>query len=164
MSKAYGMPGVRVGWIATRDRALLQRLERAKHYTSICNSGPSEFLSTIALRNANAITARNRSILAENLPAFTAMMERCADFIEWSAPDGSCITFPRYLGADGVEAFAESLVQERSAVVLPSSIFRSQLMEIPNDRFRIGFGRKHPAEGWAEFEAHVASRRSMSIA
>jgi aspartate/methionine/tyrosine aminotransferase len=44
MSKAYGLPGLRIGWIACRDRELLGRLERAKHYTSLCNSAPSAVL------------------------------------------------------------------------------------------------------------------------
>ena len=39
-SKSYGLPGLRVGWLACRDRALLERLEKRKHYTSICNAGP----------------------------------------------------------------------------------------------------------------------------
>ncbi len=52
MSKAYGLPGLRIGWIACRDRALLQRMEGMKHYLSICNSRPSEVLATIALEIA----------------------------------------------------------------------------------------------------------------
>jgi aspartate/methionine/tyrosine aminotransferase len=159
MSKAYGMPGLRIGWIAAQDRALLQRFERAKHYTTICSSGPSEFLATIALRNAEAIAKRNRDIMRANLPALQATMERCAGIVEWTAPDGGCVMFPRYLGADGIEAFAESLVQERSAVILPASIYKSQLLEIPNDRFRLGMGRANPEAGWAELEAHLLSRK-----
>lgn len=72
MSKAYGLPGLRIGWLACHDRALLERLERRKHYTSICNSGPSEHLATIALRAADRIRARNRDIVAANLPVFDA--------------------------------------------------------------------------------------------
>ncbi|MEM9106477.1 MAG: pyridoxal phosphate-dependent aminotransferase, partial [Pseudomonadota bacterium] len=45
MSKAYGLPGLRIGWIACQDTALLSRMERMKHYLSICNSGPSEQLA-----------------------------------------------------------------------------------------------------------------------
>ena len=50
MSKSYGLPGLRIGWLATRDRALLARLETRKHYTSICSAGPSELIATAALR------------------------------------------------------------------------------------------------------------------
>ena len=42
------------GWLACRDRALLERLEKRKHYTSICNAGPAEYLAAVALRNREA--------------------------------------------------------------------------------------------------------------
>jgi len=50
MSKAYGLPGLRIGWMATSDHDLLNRIEKYKHYLSICNSGPSEALTLIALK------------------------------------------------------------------------------------------------------------------
>ena len=159
MSKAYGMPGLRIGWLASRNHDALAKLERCKHYTTICNAGPSEFLATLALQHADAIAGRNAQIMRDNLPLFAAMMDRCAHIVEWNAPDGGCVLFPRYLGADGVEAFAQSLVEERSAVVLPASIYRSELLEIPNDRFRVGIGRVNPQAGWAELEAHLQSKK-----
>jgi aspartate/methionine/tyrosine aminotransferase len=159
MSKAYGLPGLRIGWIASKDVALLERLERAKHYTTICNAGPSEFLATIALRNQVAIRHRNKGIIADNLNALDALFASNRDLIEWYRPDGGCVSFPRYTGDDGVEAFCQSLVDERSAVLLPSSIFRSALVEVPADRFRIGAGRLHQHDGWAELDAHLAARR-----
>ena len=42
MSKAYAMAGLRIGWIATRDRALLDRAARFKDYTTLCPPAPSE--------------------------------------------------------------------------------------------------------------------------
>lgn len=162
MSKAYGMPGLRIGWVACRDRELLGTLERAKHYTTICNAGPSEVLATIALRHCESITARNRAIMIENLPRMAEMFDRCRDVVEWSPPDGGCVSFPRYLGSDGVEAFCQSLVDDRSAVLLPSSIYASRLVEVPHDRFRIGMGRRDPAAGWAVLEEHLRERHVSS--
>jgi aspartate/methionine/tyrosine aminotransferase len=159
MSKAYGLPGLRIGWIACRDRAVLAKLERAKHYTSICNAGPSEFLATLALRHGDEIRARNQNLITANLVVLEQMLRKHTDLIEWWRPQGSCVGFPRYLGSEGVEAFCESLVTERSAVLLPSSIYRSQLCEVPDDRFRIGFGRKGLEEGWAQLDAHLEARR-----
>ena len=66
MSKSYGLPGLRIGWVACRDRALLSTVERHKHYTTICNAGPSEFLASVALRAGERIQARNREIVAAN--------------------------------------------------------------------------------------------------
>ena len=55
---------------------MLDRLERAKHYTSICNSAPSEVLALIALRAGEQILRRNRAIVAENVEVFTAFFDR----------------------------------------------------------------------------------------
>jgi aminotransferase class I and II len=98
MSKAYGLPGLRIGWIACRDHQVLCRLERAKHYTSICNSAPSEVLALIALRARETILTRNRQIVARNLSAFGTFFARFPDPFEWAPPDGGCVAFPRYLG------------------------------------------------------------------
>jgi aspartate/methionine/tyrosine aminotransferase len=158
MSKAYGLPGLRIGWLVSRNRSALERLERCKHYTSICSAGPSEFLAEIALLNGEQIRKRNAQIIRSNYRELCGVLEQSGGLIEGYAPDGGCVLFPRYTGRDGIEAFAESLVTERSAVILPASIYRSQLCEIPNDRFRLGIGRANPTEGWAQLSAHLAER------
>lgn len=144
MSKSYGLPGLRIGWLATRDRDLLERLERRKHYTSICNATPSEALATLALRNGAAIQGRNRGIVAGNIAAFEAFFAAHPDRLEWQAPVGGAVSFPRYLGDDGVESFCTELVEQEGVVLLPASIYRSDLGPVPTDRFRIGVGRRDP--------------------
>lgn len=143
-SKSYGLAGLRVGWLASRDRELLARLERRKHYTSISNSGPAEFLATLALRHGEAIQARNREIVRSNLPLFDALFARWPEIVDWERPQGGCICFPRYGGADGVEAFCRSLVEETGVLLAPASLFRSSLADTPTDRFRVGVGRSNP--------------------
>jgi aspartate/methionine/tyrosine aminotransferase len=143
-SKSYGLAGLRVGWIASRDRALLSRLERRKHYTSISNSGPGEFLTTLALRHGEAIQARNRAIIRRNLPLFDAFFARWTELFDWERPRGGCICFPRYRGADGVEAFCRDLVEQAGVLFAPASLFGSDLANTPTDRFRVGVGRSNP--------------------
>ncbi len=143
-SKSYGLAGLRVGWLATRDRALLARLERRKHYTSISNSGPGEFLAALALRHGEAIQARNREIVRGNLLLFDAFFARWAELFDWERPQGGCICFPRYRGADGVEAFCQDLVERAGVLLAPASLFRSSLADSPTDRFRVGVGRSNP--------------------
>ena len=143
-SKSYGLAGLRVGWLASRDRALLARLERRKHYTSISNSGPGEFLATLALRHGEAIQARNRGIVRGNLPLFDAFFARWTELFEWERPQGGCICFPRYTGTDGVEAFCRDLVEQAGVLFAPASLFRSSLADTPTDRFRVGVGRSNP--------------------
>jgi aspartate/methionine/tyrosine aminotransferase len=154
MSKAYGLPGLRIGWIACRDHAVLDKLERAKHYTSICNSAPSEVLALIGLRARDQLLDRNRRIVAENVPLFTEFFGRYPELFEFTPPDGGCVCFPRYLGPDGVEAMCADLVEQAGVLLLPSSIYRSELTETPADRFRVGLGRRDPSEAlaaWADW-------------
>jgi aspartate/methionine/tyrosine aminotransferase len=156
MSKAYGMPGLRIGWIAARERGLLQRMERIKHYLSICNASPSEVLAGIALSARETIVARNRALATRNVAMLTAFFAEFPDRFEWYVPDGGVIGFPRYLGAEGVEAFAAALVEEAGVLVLPAGVYRSALMPTPADRFRIGYGRDQLAEGLAAFRAFLS--------
>jgi aspartate/methionine/tyrosine aminotransferase len=149
MSKAYGLPGLRIGWIACRDHAVLARLERAKDYTTICNSAPSEVLALIALRARDRVLARTRQIVAANLPAFDEFFARFPDLFAWQRPQGGCVSFPRYLGPDGVEAMCANVLRDAGVLLLPASIFRSRLTPVPADRFRVGLGRSDPEEGLA---------------
>lgn len=155
VSKAYGLPGLRVGWIACRDRHVLARMLKIKHYLSICNAGPSEILATIAVKAGEGIKRRNRDICAENLRKLTGFFARHAQRFEWYDPDGGCVAFPRYLGPEGVEAFCESLVKQAGVLLLPASMYRSDLLPVPNDRFRIGYGRLGMDEALAAFDAFL---------
>ena len=155
MSKSYGLPGLRIGWIATSDRDLLGRMERAKHYLSICNSGPSEILAIIALKARQQILERNRQIIDENLALLGSFFAEFSDVFDWAVPDGGCIGFPRYKGADGVENFCERLVEDAGVLLLPASIYRSESNATPTDRFRVGFGRLGLATGLAEMRNHL---------
>jgi len=146
MSKAYGLPGLRIGWLACQDRAFLASCERYKHYLSICNSAPSEVLAEIALKAREAIVGRNRDLAHRNLGLLDSFFADFPSLFDWRRPDGSCVAFIRYKGEDGVERFAERLVEETGVLLLPSSIYRSELGPVPRDHFRIGFGRSNMAE------------------
>ena len=66
--------------------------------------------------------------------------------------------FPRYLGADGVDAFCHDLVEQAGVVLLPASIYASALGDVPPDRFRIGVGRRDPEPALAALDAWLRSR------
>jgi aspartate/methionine/tyrosine aminotransferase len=158
LSKAYGLPGLRVGWLACRDRNLLRLLEKHKHYTSICNAGPSEFLGRVALDARERIWARNRGIIAENLPQFDEFFARHAELFDWAPPDGSCVAYPRYRGADGVETFCREVLAGEGVLLLPASLYVSPLAPTPPDRFRIGIGRRDPGPALAALDRYLQGR------
>jgi aspartate/methionine/tyrosine aminotransferase len=147
VSKVYGLPGLRIGWIASRDRDLLQRMERIKHYLSICNASPSEALAAIALKAGARILDRNRALIDSNLKYVEEFFAKFPDLFEWSTPDAGMVAYPRYKGSDGVETMARRLIEEANVLVLPASIFESELTPLPQDRFRIGYGRSFVPAG-----------------
>lgn len=154
-SKAYGLPGLRIGWIACQDLDVLQKIERYKHYLSICNSGPSERLAVIALKNREVILQKNRALIKKNLLKLDEFFKQYPQLFEWHIPDGGCIAYPRFLGHRGVENFCHRLIEEVGLLLLPSSIYYSELLESPVDRFRIGFGRTNMDEGLAVMKSFV---------
>jgi len=159
MSKAYGLPGLRIGWLACQNREFLAQCERYKHFLSICNSGPSEMLAEIALKAREQILERNRKITRHNLGLLDTFFADFPDLFDWREPDGSCVAFIGYKGEDGVEAFAERLVEETGVLLLPSSIYRSELAQVPADYFRIGFGRSHMEEGLTVLRSWLMENR-----
>jgi aspartate/methionine/tyrosine aminotransferase len=155
MSKAYGLPGLRIGWIACGDRTVLARMERMKHYLSICNAAPSEFLAQVALKHAERILARNNTLIRNNLALLDEFFADYPDLFVWSPSDGGCVGYPRYIGPGSVDDFTTTLVEQAGVLLLPSGLYRSDLGPTPDDRFRIGFGRANLAEGLAAFRAHL---------
>jgi len=147
MSKAFGMAGLRVGWIACEDKILLKKIEQMKHYTSICNSAPSEILSLIALCNKDEILARNNNIIKSNLEILNDFFIKNHSLFEWVQPQGGCVGFVKYKSSDAVEAFTEKLVKEQGVLLLPASVY-----DYTKQYFRIGFGRKNMPESLEKLE------------
>lgn len=158
VSKSYGLPGLRIGWIACHSPGLLRAVERAKNYLSVCNAGLCEVLARIALKAGDRILARNRAIAAENLARLEAFLAAHGDLFDWHVPDGGVVGYPRYRGADGVEAFCAWLVQNHGVMLLPASVYRSDLLRTPDSHFRIGFGRRDFAAGLEAMEAALRQR------
>lgn len=141
LSKTYALAGLRVGWLATRDRALLDAVAQVRDYTSLCSPAPSEVLGVIALRAADALVARSRAILDANLPLVDELMREHEGVLDWVRPTAGSIGFPRYAGAEGIDAFSERLVSEQGVLLLPGHVYG-----YGDGRFRLGFGRRNLPE------------------
>lgn len=136
MSKSFGLAGLRIGWLATKDRALLDRVATTREYVSSSNSAPSEVLALIALCARDTVLARSRKLLDQNLATLDAFFARWEGVFDWVRPQAGCVGFPR-LGAElRVEELAERLVAEEGVLIVPGSIY-----DFPGNHFRVGFGR-----------------------
>jgi aspartate/methionine/tyrosine aminotransferase len=136
LSKAYGLAGLRLGWLATHDRFLLGELAAFKDYLTICTPAPSEFLGAIAVRHSEALFTRSRNRLAANLDLLEAFMDRHQDRFAWQRPRAGSTTFPR-LRQGGAEAFCAGLLRETGIMLVPSGHF-----DHGDAHLRFGYGRR----------------------
>jgi aspartate/methionine/tyrosine aminotransferase len=153
MSKTFGMAGVRLGWLVTRDRELYERLASAKDYTTICGSAPSEILSLIGLRNRVSITSMHLARIRRNLSMLDDFFSRHTDLFEWIRPRAGTIAFPRLKVPEGAFAFCQRLVKEAGIMLLPSSVY-----DYDDHHVRLGFGRENLPEGIAVLEDFIENQ------
>ena len=141
LSKAYGLPGLRTGWLASRETSLLTPAAAMKDYTTICASAPVEFLARIAVENTATITWRCREIIRPNLEAAEAFFASHREWFGWIPPRAGSVAFPELLPSNpgGIATADElsALLREReNALLLSGTLFDRNPAE-----FRIGLGR-----------------------
>lgn len=147
MTKAFGLAGLRIGWVASRDKEIIQRIGSYKLYTSICNSAPSEILALISLRAKDIILKRNREIMMGNLKILEHFFERHTSSLAWVCPESGPMAFPELLLPTPIDQFAERLVEEKGVLIIPGHLF-----DVSGNFFRIGFGRKNMPAALNRFE------------
>lgn len=155
MSKTFGLPGLRIGWLASKDRNTLKRVIQLKDYTTICNSAPSEILSLIALRNCADIVNQQQSLLRKNLRNLYQFMGTYLDHFHWNPPLGGSVCFPRMLEVEDTFDFCEWLVQETGIMVVPSRLF-----QYGDHHIRIGYGRKNFFEVLRNFGKQIKNYKA----
>jgi aspartate/methionine/tyrosine aminotransferase len=149
MSKTYGLPGLRIGWIATHNDEIISRMERLKDYTTICNGAPSENLAELALRHRQRLVERNLGIIRGNLDTLNQFFSRHRDRFEWSPPRAGPIAYPRLVDGE-IDAFCDDLVTRSGVLLLPGSVYGDR-----ENHFRIGFGRKNMSEALVHLEEYL---------
>jgi aspartate/methionine/tyrosine aminotransferase len=150
VSKTYGLPGLRLGWLACADRVFLQKVISLKHYTTICASAPSEFLTALAFRHRQKFIDRNLQIVLSNLCQLCAFFTRHADLFEWAPPNASTIGFARFKPQRDVQSFCEQVVAQSGVLLLPGSVY-----DEPR-HIRFGYGRRNMPEALAILESWLS--------
>ena len=139
-------------WSTTRrspPQPVRRRLISLKHYTTICASGPSEFLSALALRHREAVAQRNVGIVRSNLSLLDGFFERHGDRFAWVRPTASSIGFPIVHGADATDSLCEQVARECGVLLLPGSVYGQPR------HVRFGFGRANMPEALALLEEYL---------
>lgn len=150
MSKTFGLPGLRIGWIATRNHRIYRAMEAFKDYLTTCNSAPSELLATIALRNKSVIIDRNMRIIAANLKRLDTFFDTYQQMFTWVRPKAGSVAFAHIRFNLDVEAFCTELLERQGVLLIPSTCY-----DFDRKHFRLGFGRRDMPECLSKLEEFI---------
>ena len=135
LSKTYGIPGIRTGWLISTDKDLMHLFLCAKEQIGICGSVIDEEIGYTALSRKDAWLEQNNRHIRK---AFTIIKEWMNNepLLEWIEPQGGCVCFPHIKPESGVgiDRFYDILNSKYGAYVGPGHWF-----EQPRSFFRIGY-------------------------
>ncbi len=149
-SKTYGLAGLRIGWVATKNKDIYRKMASLKDYTTICNSAPSEFLSEVALRNRQKLIDRNLGIIQHNLSVVDDLFTRYSSLFTWVRPKAGSMGFPKLLKGD-IERFCDDLVKKSGVLLLPGTMYDDS-----GNHFRLGLGRKNLPQAVERLEEYLS--------
>ena len=158
LSKSFGLPGLRAGWLVIRDKRIREKLLGWKHYTTICPAAPTEYLSIQALSVREKLLGRSREILRENLAICTDFMKRRPSLFRWRPPiAGSTVLVEidlAQMSQDQTLRFANAtdychyLARNHGVLLLPGAC-----LGCPDQFVRLGLGRRAFRSALAAWEA-----------
>lgn len=148
-SKTYGLAGLRIGWIATKNKRVCENMAALKDYTTICNSAPSEFLAEVAMRHRQKLAQRNLEIIKHNLTIVDDLFTRYSSLFSWSRPQAGSMGFPKLLKGD-VEDFCDDLLRKAGVLLLPGTMY-----DDTGNHFRLGLGRKNLPQAVERLESYL---------
>lgn len=154
MSKTFGLPGLRLGWLATQRTDLPARWLMLKDYTTICNSAPSEILALIGLRAGAQLAARNLAIIQQNIELCAQFCQRHHEQIEWLPPQAGSVAFPRWRGSEPLDVLCQRTLDEHGLMIVPGTMF-----DHADSHFRIGLGRRNLPQVLEQFDALLSNNQ-----
>ncbi len=157
LSKAFGLPGIRIGWIICKDQALMEKFLAAKEQIIICNSVVDEYLAEKALENKAKILSESHKTLNENFKIVENWLKNHPNF-EWVKPDAGAIAFIHIKKPVDTQNFYQTLLNTHKTMLGPGHWF-----EQSDQFFRLGFGfptSQELVEGLRRVDLVINSRLS----
>jgi aspartate/methionine/tyrosine aminotransferase len=138
ISKAFAIPGIRVGWLVCQNQELKQRVIDIKGYLSICNSQIDERLAAIILQKADKLLERNLKIIKKNkklIESFNHIYDVKIDLI---IPNSGCCFFALIDDQISVLSLIDRIINKNKYLLYPSTLFKTDV-----NALRIGFGSRN---------------------
>lgn len=126
MSKAYALAGIRVGWVASRDPEIIEKIAEARHYTTISVSVLDEQVAAYALHQntVHSLLARNIQLAKTNMELLERFVTKNDDECEWVKPLAGTTTFVKFhregKPVDSVD-FCRKLMDKTGVLFVPGS-------------------------------------------
>ena len=138
MSKCYGLPGIRIGWLVTQDQKILDDILGIREQVTIANNAIGEAIALHVLSQKDIYLERARDHILKNRNIVAMWMEQQEDF-EWVYPEAGVVSLPRLASHVNVdpEKLYRRLAEEYKTFVIPGRCFGME-----NIYFRLGFGSK----------------------
>ena len=133
LSKAFALPGLRIGWIHEPDVARRAQYVNAREYLSISNTVAGELLAEIAVRHRRTIHERTQAATTANLRLLDALIEQKSAVVDWTRPQGGTTAFIRLKRGGNTRAWCLAAA-EKGLLLVPGDCF-----DCP-DRIRVGLG------------------------
>jgi aspartate/methionine/tyrosine aminotransferase len=149
LSKTYGLPGLRTGWLVVRDPELRAELSNWKFYTSICPPAPSEFLAMAAWQVRDQLLARNIAQIEHNLALAGDFFRRWPDLFTWRPPMAGSTALVG-MAVPSVGALAARLAEDAGVLIHPATT-----LGWDDQHMRMGFGRAGFGEALEHFEVFL---------
>ena len=156
LSKAFGIPGIRIGWLVTQDAALYEKFLSAKEQIGICGSVIDEAIARTMLERRDDFLKTLIPEMAARRDIVQAWID-AEPLVDWVRPEGGVVGFPRLdVGSDfDLDRFYNTLLEQHGTYVGPGHWF-----EMPKSFFRVGFGWPTAAQLSGGLEAISAALRA----
>ncbi|WP_193171228.1 pyridoxal phosphate-dependent aminotransferase [Nisaea nitritireducens] len=152
LSKTCGLPGLRLGWLASRDEKMMGAVKQVKDLFNCYVPAPVAFLAGVAFRNETKLIRRNSDILEASIMAVEEFIARHGNLFSWVPPGAGTVAFPRWHGPGGTQALSDQLVREASIALAPSLCF-----DAGDDHVRFGMCRRSFPDSLAALEKFLSS-------
>lgn len=136
-SKTFAAPGLRLGWIATKNPELMHKLLAYRHFTSTCSNLPCQWIANELLNKRDTIMQRNNAIVRQNAALLEQFVQQYTDLFAYVPPKGATMAYIKLLGGQSATDFCMEVLEHTGVLIVPSSVLESS-----DEYLRVGLGRE----------------------
>lgn len=137
VSKTFAAPGLRLGWIATKNKKLMHKLLAYRHFTSTCSNLPCQWIANELLNKMDVIIQRNNDIVHKNAALLEQFVQAHSELFAYVPPKGATMAYVKLLGSQGAMDFCMEILEHTGVLMVPSSVLESS-----DEYLRIGLCRE----------------------